>query len=537
MTAKGVIAAGHPETVRAAAIILEEGGNAFDAALAAVFTASVVEPVLCSLGGGGFLMARAGGNSDPVLYDFFSQTPKRLNTDTELDFFPINADFGSVTQEFHIGKAAMATPGMVKGVFQVHRDLCTLPMTRIIEPAQALARDGFAVNPLQAYLFQVICPIYMSTAASREIFASANNPEETKGEGEIMSNPDFADVLEALAREGEDLFYRGEIAAAIARDCREGGGLLSVEDFEGYSARKRPPLAVDYRGTRLYTNPPPSTGGILIAFALELLKDVDFLNLGRESGFGSVEHLNVLIKVMDLTNKARVESGLSESAGDDAAGVDAAGAAEALLDPTLLAAYRAEIMGRPAAPRGTTHVSIIDAAGNAAALTMSNGEGSGYIAPGTGIMINNMLGEEDINPKGFHQWPKDTRMCSMMAPSLAIESSGRMMALGSGGSNRLRTAILQVLINLLDFSMTAEEAVDRPRIHFEGELLNIESGFDDDMIAGLVSGFPNCERWDRKNLFFGGVHVARFDAAGAAGGAAVFEGAGDARRGGAAAVV
>ncbi len=148
-------------------------------------------------------------------------------------------------------------------------------------------------------------------------------------------------------------------------------------------------------------------------------------------------------------------------------------------------------------------------------------------------MINNMLGEEDINPKGFHQWPKDTRMCSMMAPSLAIESSGRMMALGSGGSNRLRTAILQVLINLLDFSMTVEDAIDRPRLHFEGGLLNIESGYDDDKIARLVPGFPDCERWDEKNLFFGGVHVARFDAAGGA----VFEGAGDARRGGAAEVV
>ena len=536
MTAKGVIAAGHPETVRAAAIILEEGGNAFDAVLAAVFTASVVEPVLCSLGGGGFLLARTGGesrgggNGDPVLYDFFCQTPKRLNTDTEIDFSPINADFGAVTQEFHIGKAAMATPGTIKGLFQVHRDLCTMPMTRIIEPARALALGGFTVNQLQAYLFQVVGPIYMSSAASREIFASANNPDKLKGEGEILSNPDFADVLEALAREGEDLFYRGGIAAAIADDCRTGGGLLSVEDFAGYRSRKRPPLCVDYRGTRLYTNPPPSTGGILIAFALELLKDVDF----RDLGFGSVEHLAVLVKVMDLTNKARVESGLSDSAG-----VDAAGAAEALLEPTLLAAYRAEIIGRPAAPRGTTHVSIIDAAGNAASLTMSNGEGSGYIAPGTGIMINNMLGEEDINPKGFHQWSKDARMCSMMAPSLAIESSGRMMALGSGGSNRLRTAILQVLINLLDFTMTVEDAIDRPRLHFEGELLNIESGYDDETIARLVSGFPNRERWDEKNLFFGGVHVARFDTSGAsdAAGGAVFEGAGDARRGGAAEVV
>jgi len=526
MTAKGVIAAGHSETVRAAAIILEEGGNAFDAALAAVLAASVVEPVLCSLGGGGFLLARPGdgqGNGQPVLYDFFSQTPKHRPPGADLDFFPINADFGTVTQEFHIGMASMATPGTVKGLFEVHRDLCTMPMTRIIEPARALALGGFTVNRLQAYLFQIVGPIYMSSAASREIFASAKNPNETMDEGETMSNPDAAETLDALAREGEDLFYRGEIAAAIARDCFTGGGVLSVEDFEGYRVHKRPALAVEYRGTRLYTNPPPSTGGILIAFALELLKDGVF----RSLGFGSVDHLAVLAKVMELTNKARVESGLSEGA--------EANAAEALFNPAFLAAYRAEIMGRPMAERGTTHISIIDAAGNAASLTMSNGEGSGYIAPGTGIMINNMLGEEDINPKGFHQWPEDTRMCSMMAPSLAVEDGGRLVALGSGGSNRLRTAILQVLINLLDFSMSVEDAVTRPRLHFEGGLLSLESGFDEDQIERLCSGFPNSKLWDEKNLFFGGVHVARFDATGPHGG--VFDGAGDPRRGGASEVV
>ncbi len=525
MTAKGIIAAGHPETTRAAAIILEEGGNAFDAVLAAVCAASVVEPVLCSLGGGGFLLARRGeaGAGEPVLYDFFTQTPKQKGPGTDLDFFPIDADFGAVTQEFHIGMASMATPGTVKGMFRVHRDLCTMPMRRIVEPALALARKGFTVNKLQAYLFQVVGPIYMSSAASRDIFASTGNPDDLKGEGETMTNPDFADTLEALAREGEDLFYRGAVASAIAGDCRTGGGLLSIADFEGYQARKRQPLCVYYRGASLYTNPPPSSGGILIAFALELLKEAD----PRGLGFGTAEYLACLAKVMELTNKARVEIGLHDNAEPGPAGQSAA---EALLDPGFLAAYRAEIMGRPQANRGTTHVSIIDAAGNTASLTLSNGEGSGYIAPGTGIMLNNMLGEEDINPAGFHRWPVDTRICSMMAPSLAVEPGGRLNAFGSGGSNRIRTAILQVLVNLFDFSMAVQDAVDAPRVHFEGGLLNIEHGFGDDVAARLAADFAETKCWDERNLFFGGVHVARFDASGGSGN--VFDGAGDPRRGG-----
>ncbi|MDA1089895.1 MAG: gamma-glutamyltransferase [Proteobacteria bacterium] len=514
---KGIVAAGHPETTRAAAIILEEGGNAFDAVLAAIYAASVVEPVLCSLGGGGFLLAHPG-DGKPVLYDFFTQTPKQKATEEDLDFFPIDADFGAVTQEFHIGMASMATPGTVRGLFQVHRDHCTMPMRRIVEPAMALARNGFTVNRLQAYLFQVVGPIYMSSAASRDIFAGSADPDGLKIEGETMTNPDFADTLDVLAREGEDLFYRGEIAASIAADCRHGGGLLSTADFEGYQAHQRQPLGVDYRGARILTNPPPSSGGILIAFALEMLKDMDIRGLR----FGTPEYFGCLAKVMEVTNKARIDSGLLD-------------ATESLLDPAFLATYKSEITGQPQVNRGTTHVSIIDAAGNAAALTLSNGEGAGYIAPGTGIMLNNMLGEEDINPAGFHRWPENTRMCSMMAPSLAVEPGGGLIAFGSGGSNRIRTAILQVVVNLLDFGMSVEDAVNAPRVHFEGGLLNIEHGIDDDVITRLVADFAETKCWDERNLFFGGVHVARRKASSTIGNA--FHGAGDPRRGGAVEIV
>ncbi len=522
MPSKGVIAAGHDETVRAAATILEEGGNAFDAVLAAVFAACVVEPVLSSLGGGGFLLARPAGRGDnaPILYDFFSQTPKRKIPADESDFYPIIADFGTVTQEFHIGMGSIAAPGTVRGLFQVHRDLGTMPMARLVEPAVALARDGFTVTELQAYLFQVVGPIYMATAAGRDIFESRRAPGDLRQAGETMSNPAFADLLDALVREGEDLFYRGDVAARIAADCGTGGGSLTADDLAGYRAVKRRPLTADYGHWRIHTNPPPSTGGILIAFALALLADT---GLGGET-FGSLAHLARLARVMDLTNKARVESRLHETTED--------AAAKALLDPGLLAQYRARVLGRPHVGRGTTHVSVIDAAGNAAALTMSNGEGCGYIVPATGIMLNNMLGEEDINPSGFHNWPTNTRISSMMAPSLATNGDGAVVALGSGGSNRLRTAILQVLVNMLDFAMPAADAVMAPRLHVEGERLSVEPGFDPAVVDRLAADYGETSRWDRLNLFFGGVHVARRDAR-----TGHFVGAGDPRRGGAVRVV
>ncbi|MDH5799090.1 MAG: gamma-glutamyltransferase, partial [Paracoccaceae bacterium] len=171
--AKGAIAAGHPETARAAAIILEEGGNAFDAVIGGVMAACIAEPVLASLGGGGFCLASPPDGS-AVVYDFFTQTPKRRPDD--LDFFPIIADFGTAQQEFHIGMGSIATPGVVAGLFALHRDRGHMPLQRIAEPAIRLARTGVKMNATQAYIFQIVKAIYLSNDTSASFFGSRKNP-------------------------------------------------------------------------------------------------------------------------------------------------------------------------------------------------------------------------------------------------------------------------------------------------------------------------------------------------------------------------
>lgn len=515
----GAVAAGHPETVAAARVVLEDGGNAFDAAMAAMAAACVTEPVLSSLGGGGFMLARPVDGA-PVLYDFFVQTPLTRPDADNCDFFPILCDFGTAQQEFHIGMASMATPGAVRGLFEIARDLGRMPLARVVEPALHLARDGFEMNRLQAYIFNVVGGIYMSTEASRAIFGSKKEPDRLIGGGERMQNPDFADALETLSIEGEDLFYRGEMAAQVDLDCRTGGGTLSRADFENYQLVKRKPLEKWYRGTRILTNPPPSNGGILIAFALSLMEEIAV----RDLGFGSKDYLEILAEIMALTNEARIESRLHE--------VEPREVHDAIFSPDLLARYREGILGHPVARRGATHISVVDSEGNAAAMTLSNGEGCGYILPGTGIMLNNMLGEEDINPHGFHRWPTDRRMSSMMAPTVLEQKEGSVTALGSGGSNRIRTAILQVMINLFDFGMNVEDAVYAPRIHFEGGRLNVEKGFDEDIRRAFAAGFDDAKLWEELNLFFGGVHAVRLETP-----SGRLTGAGDPRRGGNAAVL
>ncbi len=523
MSVKGVIAAGHPETAAAIAAILEEGGNAFDAALAGLCAACVAEPVLAGLGGGGFLLARAATgrlSGRPVLYDFFAHTPKIRRPEGEIDFYPIVADFGTQTQEFHAGLGAIATPGVLKGLFEVHRDLGSVPMRRIIEPAVRLAKEGVTLNKLQAHIFSVVGPIYLARPESRAIFCSPDDPKRLSREGEIIVMPDLADVLEVLAHEGEDLFYRGEIGRVLAGACRDAGGYLTMADLESYRVIKRRPLELTLADARIFINPPPTFGGILIAFAMELLKKSGFGGVG----FGSPGHLEHLAAAMAATNRARVESRLHE-AGEDAM-------ADGFLHPDFVAAYRNGVLGRPASTRGTTQISVIDAEGNAASLTLSNGEGCGWIIPGTGIMPNNMLGEEDINPHGFHRWPSDVRLASMMAPTLMQQGRERLVALGSGGSNRIRTAILQVLSNVVEFGMPLPEAVEAPRIHVESDLVSIEPGFGEGSLAVLDAAYSRVRVWEERNLFFGGVHSVLYDD-----GTKAFEGAGDPRRGGVAVTV
>ncbi|NQU59283.1 MAG: gamma-glutamyltransferase [Rhodospirillales bacterium] len=516
MKSKGVIAAGHEETAKAGQIILQEGGNAFDAVLGALCAACVAEPVLASLGGGGFLLARPGAaGSKPVLYDFFAQTPRQHRDQTEIDFSPIIVDFGQAEQEFHIGMGTMATPGVVKGLFGAHKDLGQMPMAKIVEPAIKLAKDGVRINRLQDYIFTVVEKIYISNEVCLNAYGASGKPGTLAREGDILCFPDFADTLDSLAREGEGLFYEGEIAATLAADCSDGGGYLRRDDLESYQLERRQPFELSYGNARILTNPPPSTGGILIAFALALLGEC---GLGAEK-FGGQQHLQKLTSAMMLTNEARIESNLHQEQNQEAF--------DTLLDPGFMETYRARILGRPHARRGTTHISAIDSQGNAAALTVSNGEGSAYIVPGTGVMINNMLGEEDINPHGFNQWPEDIRMCSMMAPSLIEGGGGEITALGSGGSNRIRTAILQVMVNLIDFRMPLLDAIESPRIHFEKGLLSVEDGFAEAEMAALQGQVSDIKIWGERNLFFGGVHAAHFDPA-----RGHLEGAGDPRRGG-----
>lgn len=509
----GVAASGSAEVTQTAVDILEAGGNAFDAVLGALCTASIAEPLLASLGGGGFLLALPDGHK-PRVYDFFCQTPIKHRAVDEISFFPIVANFGTAEQEFHVGLGSSAVPGVVAGIFEAHRELGRMPIAEIMKPAIDLARGGLEVDYFHAYVVRILQTIIRATPEAFALYESPANPGELIEQGEMLRNPEAADTIEALAAEGPDLFYRGELAQRLAADCAAKGGLLTREDLAAYRVERREPVVFEYRGVKVAINPPPSPGGCLVAFALGVMNDWD----SDGAVWGGRDHMMNLLRGMRAASVSRhtfsMEGGLDlETMGR-------------LLDPATVSEWQRSLDLHSLFSRGTTHISVADSAGNIASLTASNGEGCSYVLPGTGIMLNNMLGEEDLHPAGFNRWQAGTRLASMMSPAIAEKPDGTRFALGSGGSNRIRSAITQMLVNLCDFGMPAGEAVMAPRIHLEGKLLSTEPGIPEESLAALDTAVPSSHHWPEQNLFFGGVHTVSVGHGG------VFDGAGDPRRGG-----
>jgi gamma-glutamyltranspeptidase/glutathione hydrolase len=504
---KAVVASGHEAVSRAAALILEAGGNAFDAVVAAGFAGTVAEQMLTSLGGGGFALARTADQQE-IFFDFFVDTPGLGLEQSQLEphFFPIDVDFSGSTQEFNIGLGSVAVPGTLKGLLHIHERLGYIPLQEVLEPAIELAK-GHALNPVQAYFIKILQPILEVSATGRGLY-------EPNGQllqiGETLVNADLADYLQYLPQDKGKDFYLGELAARMDQDMRNGGGLLTARDLAAYKVIERVPLRIPYHGHTLLTA--PDFGGSLIGLSL-LLQEKTGDVAGPVQEWGGAEHLLRTLGLMQEVEHLRKQ------------GVNS---------PEALAEYRAGQKVQKSVKRirrfsrGTTHVSIADTMGNIASMTCSNGEGAGYFAPGTGIMLNNMMGEDDLHPEGFHAEPPGQRVGSMMSPSALLHGDEVKLVFGSGGSKRIRTALSQVLTQLVDFKRDLSEAVLAPRMYWDGdeEILQVEPGFSAEALQELRKQVK-INLWQEPDLYFGGVHAVQPG----------IGGVGDPRRGGSVQVV
>jgi gamma-glutamyltranspeptidase / glutathione hydrolase len=467
------VAAGHPLTLRAALTALAAGGNAFDAVVAAGFTAAVVEPTLSGLGGGGFLMAAPVG-ADPVLFDFFVDTPGRGGPSPARGVTePVVVQFHGAAQVFHVGAGSIATPGCLAGYLHVHARLGRLPLAQLVRPAAALARAGVVLGPDQAAVVRLLGPILLGEPLGVARFAGLDG--RPFADQQVVVSEVLADFLEAIADGTRTSFADPDLAPGIVATLQSAGSVMTLADLQDYRVIERSPLEVRLGEATLITNPPPSFGGGLIATALTLL--------------------------LERPPSARGQ------AGD---GVRLCALADVLEAATTRHRTLAPPPAAPQRSRGTTHVSVQDADGNLAAMTTSNGSNSGVHLPGTGVMANNIMGEEDLHPAGLQAAVPGVRVGSMMAPSLLVRAGRPTVVLGSGGSERIRSALTQVIAALVLDDLPLADAVLAPRLHVTDGVVQVEPGLATEALARLGT-LRELNVWSATDLYFGGVHAVATD--------------------------
>ena len=501
---RGAIAAGHPLTAEAGARTLAEGGNAVDACLAAAFVSWVTESPLTGPGGGGFLLVHRARDGRSRLLDFFVTVPgDGLRRGVVGEMETIDVGFESTIQAFRIGAASVAVPGSVAGLDTAHREFGTLPWATLVEPAIQLAREGIEVTREQAYLHAILDIILRHTADGRAVYGPDG---EHLNAGDRLVMTDLAETLELLARNGAHAFYAGPLAKRLSDHVRAHGGTLTREDLAGYRPIWRRPMTVDFLGHRVVLNPPPSSGGVLIGYGLRLL---DRVGLGGKAG--TADAIARLASVMAEQDRARTSGFRRE--------LFRGGLARRLCDDERISAAAGRLL------TGTTHISVVDAAGNAASLTASTGSGSGVVVPGTGVHLNNMLGEYDLIPAGHRRRPGG-RLTSMMAPSIVLRDDRPRLVVGSAGSLRLRGAILQIIVNAIGHDLPVEKAIDVPRVHLDEGHVHCEGGSDRAELDELERRGYDVVRWRHRNLYFGGAAAVEVRPDGS------LHAAGDKRRGG-----
>lgn len=460
------ISAGHQLTVNAAEEVLLAGGNAIDAAVAAFFMSWVAEPCMSSAGGGGFAQVYFEGKA-PLVFDFFCQTPGHKLSADQIDFFPITVDFGTAKEVFHVGRGSTAVPGSIAGAFALHKHFGRMPIRELAQPAVLAAKDGLIVSAFNHHIHFLLRSILELHQVGRALFFEDG---EMAALGSKRNMPGLADYLDYLTVEGPAAFYKGEVAQKIVQDHQQNGGCLRLSDFEKYQVNIKKTLVMDYRGYQISANPKPSLGGYYLQSYFDYFQKSEPAKQPFTAKY--LEHL--FNAYQTLEEEKRKEGG-------------------------ALGRFLAQLKSG-----GTTHMNVVDQWGNAVSLSSSNGEGSGSFIDGTDIQLNNMLGEAALLPGGFHSWEPNTRLSSLMTPTLVFDMQKKLrLVLGSSGAGRIASALCQIIYLSLTYGLDLGSAVSAPRAHFQDDIFNMEPGFQ----KGYQHPNEYFKTWDQPSVYFGGVNA------------------------------
>jgi gamma-glutamyltranspeptidase/glutathione hydrolase len=469
-------------------MVADAGGNAVDAAIAAVIVSMCTEPGIIAPGCSGFVTIWPE-SGEPVVIDGYAEMPgrglplDRFGTETR-----VHLDYGG-GMETIIGAGSIATPGVFAALGIASELHGRLPWREVVEPAALAVEQGFTLSSASAqYLVYSHETIFGRQADSRaSVHDEAGNRLDV---GDVVHIPHLAATLRHIGEEGPDTFYSGDLAATIADAIQDLGGLLTRADLAEYEAVVRSPLTIPLDEWQIATNPPPAVGGATLAAILLLLDDHPF-------GSWTEPEIRRLVRVQRAVMQYR--SGRLEPADDRVA------EAARLLDLARVG----DLPGIMASP-STIHTSTVDTDGTGCSITMSAGYGSGFMAPGTGMWMNNSLGEVELHPGGFHGLPPGSRLFSNMAPTIARAANGSVLSIGSPGADRITTAISSVLLNFVHLGMSLSEAITHPRVHaevFGGQpTIAYEPGLPVAAIDDLVA-----RRFPDLSMYFGGVSATLHD--------------------------
>jgi len=476
------IASSTKPAANAGAAVAHEGGNAVDAAIAAAWVGAIAEPGICAPGCGGFVTIW-GPDDEPVTIDGYIEMPgrglppERFGKGTRV----VHLDYGGgVTM--HVGHGSVGTPGGPAALAVASKRYGRVPWKLTLAPAIQLARDGFELTPpARHYLEFSGSKVFGWHPDSRAALHDADGT--LRKLGETVHVDGLADSLERIAMHGAEDFYTGEIGHAIAADMASNGGLITAADLSAYRPVVRESLVGPVGNWIVATNPPPAVGGVVIGAMLRLMGS-------RPSNPWTLDDVAHLVEVQKkVLGYRRSHVDLCEDIG------------------TAIEEMQATFKSP-----STVHTSAVDSTGLACAITLSAGYGSGVMVPGTGLWLNNCLGEIELNRRGLHTWPVGARLVSNMAPTVARDSAGRVLSLGSPGADRITTAILQVFVNHANAGMPLSEAIEHPRLHLEatddGPRVVTEPG-----IPTNLGGIP-WRTMPEMSMYFGGVGVAEWSPAG-----------------------
>jgi gamma-glutamyltranspeptidase / glutathione hydrolase len=474
--------------------VLRDGGNAVDAAVAMGFALAVTHPAAGNLGGGGFMVIRFADGRETTI-DYRETAPAAAHRDMYLD------DTGAaVPERSRVGPLAAGVPGSVAGLAYARGRYGSRPLSALVGPAIALARDGIEVSWALADSLQGAQAKLSRFPASAAVYLGAGGSPPAAGDRFVQ--PELARTLALIADRGADAFYRGPIATLIADEMRRTGGLITEADLAAYRPIERPPVTGSYRGLRIVSMGPPSSGGIALIQLLNILEGFPIAAMGHNSS----ATMHVMTEAM-----RRVYADRAEWLGDPAfvqvptGGLLSKGYAEALrrgIDPARATPSAAIGPGRPHdfESTETTHYSVVDARGTAVSVTttLNDSYGSGQVVTGAGFLLNNEMDDFSARPGAPNLFgllggtanavAPGKRMLSSMAPTIAVRDDGTWLVLGSPGGGRIITTVLQVLVNVVDHGMDVQEAVDAARFHhqwYPDEVRLERRGFPRDVVEAL----------------------------------------------------